>query len=604
MWNLIFLITGLIFIILLMIIFFRKDVLKTRENQIFKYLIVFNLLEYVSEIILQIFVRTIGIDALIVDIFSRIYLIVIFEWFAVFSIYTFVICLNSDVKERYEKNFKKTRNIHIGISAAGILSLLLLPFEKFYEAEKMYSYGLAVDLLKLSLGIYMIVWTIMLLKNFKKLKDKKYVPIFIVLGVLVANVVVQTIDPSILIASMGGTFVCYTMSFTIENPDLRLVRELANNRKLTESNIEEKSNLLFQVSQEVKNPLEKITNLSSEINKSNNKEEIKEKSSQIEHISRDVMGVINNVLDISQMDTQNIKITNHKYDIYKVLKEIIYVTKNKYRDEGKNIDFKYSISNTIPTQLYGDPLKLKQIICSILFSAFSNTEEGYIDLDITHMIKYNLCRLIITISDSGEGLSYDEINKILEDSKELSEKDLARIEDLDMDLKLTKKVIDLLGGSLLLKSDTNGGTTFTIILNQRIAESNDEISKVVELLSNKKRVLLIDDDYLELDRYSYELKKNNLEVISTMYGHDCIEKLASKEKFDLILVDDELEEYNALNILEDIKRLKLKNQKVVIMLEQKKEFMKNKFLNDYPFADYLLKDDYKNEIVRIKDKYL
>ena len=317
MWNLIFLITGLIFILLLMIIFFKKDILKTKENQLFKYLIIINLCEYIAEITLQIFVRTIGIDAQIVDAFSKIYLITIFIWFTIFSIYTFVICLNTGAKEKIERNYRKIRNIHLGIIIAGSISLLLLPFEKFYEADKMYSHGLAVDMLKLSLGIYMVIWTILLLKNFKQLKNKKYIPIFLILFVLLANVIIQSIDPSILIASMGATLICYTMSFTIENPDLRLVSELANNRKLTESSIEEKSNLLFQVSQEVKMPLTEISKLSSDINKSNDKNEIKEKSFKIENTARNALSVINNVLDISQMDTQNIKITDNSYTIYK-----------------------------------------------------------------------------------------------------------------------------------------------------------------------------------------------------------------------------------------------------------------------------------------------
>ena len=89
-----------------------------------------------------------------------------------------------------------------------------------------------------------------------------------------------------------------------------------------------------------------------------------------------------------------------------------------------------------------------------------------------------------------------------------------------------------------------------------------------------------------------------------MYGHDFVEKVANKEKFDLILVDDELEVYSALDILEEIKTRKLKDQIVIIMLDQKKEFMKEKFLEDYPFTDYFLKDDYENEIKRIKEKYL
>ena len=163
-----------------------------------------------------------------------------------------------------------------------------------------------------------------------------------------------------------------------------------------------------------------------------------------------------------------------------------------------------------------------------------------------------------------------------------------------------------MGGALLIKSRIDEGTTFTIIINQKIDTSSEihQIENLAESLSNKKKVLLIDDDYLELDKYNYELKKNNLDVTSTMYAEDCIEKLENKEKFDLILIDDELENYNAIDLLNGIKKLKIKNLKIVIMLEKEKSFMKEKFLRDYPFTDYLLKEDYQNEIKRLASKYL
>ena len=508
-----------------------------------------------------------------------------------------------------KKYYKKVMLMLLPVTVAIVLTTYLAPLYYNNVYPRYYSYGLATDLLVYSIGILLPIWIFRAIRAIRMNKNRqnKTKMYLILIGVVLigsSGALTNIIDKSILLITTAECLMVTLMYFTIENPDMKLITELANNRKLTESNVEEKSNLLFQVSQEVKTPLMQITNLSSEINKSNDKNEIQAKSLEIENTARNVMSVINNVLDISQMDTQNIKITNNTYDIYKLLKEVVYLTKNKYRNDDKNIDFKYSVSNTIPTSLYGDSLKLKQIICSILFNAFENTEEGYIDLDISHMIKYNLCRLIITISDTGKGLSYEEINSILEDSKEISEQELAKIDDLNINLKMVKKIIDLLGGSLLVKSDPEIGSTFTIILNQKIAGGNDSISPLVETLSNKQRVLLIDDDYLELDSYAYELKKNNLEVISTMYGYDCIEKLANKEKYDLILVDDELKEYNAINILEDIKKLKIKNQKVIIMIEKEKEFMKDKFLRDYPFADYLLKDNFKSEIKRIISKYL
>lgn len=591
------------FSILIMFLFFKKEHIQNIETRLYKVLIITNFIGLILELLCTYASSIYETNPLLSDIIYKSYLVYLLCWTAVFTYYVYKV---SATKLPNWNNAKK----FLGISLCVIINLIvyLLPIEVVIKNnfQIRYTTGISVMYTYAVSSILVIIMLVILFKNRRNIKRKKYIPVFVFFVVGTIAIVVQLLEPQLLLITYVETFICVIMYFTIENPDMKLLNEFVNNKKLTETSIEEKSNLLFQVSQEVKKPLMQIFELSSAINKSNDKNEIKDKSSEIETISRNVTEVINNVLDISQMDKQNIKITNNTYNIYKLLKEIIYLTKNKYREEGKNIDFKYSISNTMPEILYGDSLKLKQVICSILFNAFANTEDGYIDLDVAHIVKYDVCRLIISISDSGSGMELEKINEILTDSREIDEKELNKISNLDVDLKLSKKIIDLLGGALLIKSELNKGTTFTIIINQIIemnTESN-QIKSLAENLSNKKKVLLIDNDYLELDKFSYELKMNSLEVVSTMYGQDCIEKLENKEKFDLILVDDELENFNALDILKGIKKLKIKNLKVVIMLEKEKEFMKQKFLNDYPFTDYLLKENYKDEIKRIKDTYL
>ena len=601
--GVIFPLSAIPFSILIMFLFLRKEHIQNIETKLYKVLIITNFIGLIIEILCTYASSIYATQKIFADFIYKSYLVYLITWTSLFTYYVYRVSRTSNDDIPRSKKF-----LIISLAIIANLTLYLLPIDVVIKDnfQTRYTTGLSVIFAYSVSGILVFILLWLLFKNRKNIKRKKYIPVFVFFVVGTISIIIQMVEPQILLLTYVETFICVIMYFTIENPDMKLLNEFVNNKKLTETSIEEKSNLLFQVSQEVKKPLLQITELSSEINKSNDKNEIKDKSSKIETISRNVSDVIDNVLDISQMDRQNIKVTNHAYDIYKILKEIIYVTKNKYRDEGKNIEFKYSISSTIPEMLYGDPLKIKQVICSILFNAFANTEEGYIDLDVTNMVKYDVCRLIITITDSGNGMTLEQINEILNDAKELDEKELSKIENLDVDLKLAKKIVDLLGGALLVKSELNKGTTFTIIINQLIDDSNEtrQIQALADTLSNKKKVLLIDDNYLELEEYAYELRRNSLEVVSTMYGQDCIDKLEKNEKFDLIIVDDELENFNSLEILKGIKKLKIKNLKVVIMLEQKKEFMKEKFLRDYPFTDYLLKSNYKDEIKRIKDKYL
>ncbi len=590
------------FSILIMILFFKKGYINNIETKLYKILIITNFVGLILELLCTFASTIYDTNRFLSDFIYKSYLIYLLDWTAIFTYYVYRVSTKLP-------NFNKLKKLMV-IALCFLINAIvyILPIELVIKNDFQirYTTGLSVTFSYLMSAILVTIILVILFKNRKNIKRKRYIPVFVFFVVGTAAIIIQLLEPKLLVITYVETFICVIMYFTIENPDIRLLNEFINNKKLTEASIEEKSNLLFQVSQEVKEPLMNITKLSGEIVKNNDLNYTHEMAFEIETISRNVTSVINDVLDISQMDKQNIRITKTSYNIYKLLKEIIYVTKNKYRDEEKNVEFKYSISNTIPEYLHGDFLKIKQVICSILFNAFDNTDEGFIDLDVTHMIRYDVCRLIISISDTGSGIELKKVNEILKSNEEITEQELNKLESIDVDLKITKKIIDIMGGALLIKSELNKGTTFTIIINQSIDTSNENsnIKVIAESLSNKKKVLLIDNDYLELDKYRYELKENSLEVVATMFGEDCTQKLKNKENFDLILINDELDNLSAIDVLKQIQKLKIKNLKVIIMIEKEKEFMKDKFLRDYPFTDYLLKDNYKEEIKRLITKYL
>ena len=148
MWNLTYLVTGFIFIILLVAIFFSKEVLSSKENIVFKYILIANVLEYLIEIPLQILVRTIDINNILVDIFCRLYLISITISYILFTLYVFVICLDK-FKKNYNKLIKNSKIYLIIFETISISLLLFLPFSKYYDASKMYISGPAIDFLKI-----------------------------------------------------------------------------------------------------------------------------------------------------------------------------------------------------------------------------------------------------------------------------------------------------------------------------------------------------------------------------------------------------------------------------------------------------------------------
>lgn len=447
---------------------------------------------------------------------------------------------------------------------------------------------------------YIILMLFTILRSLSnKPNMKKLIPFYFLISGLIFIAFLRAIIPQVNFISIMFSTLDLIMFFTIENPDLKMLEEYNRNRELVETGFEERANLLFKITQDVKNPIKKIKLYSDNILQSNDIEENNEMAYNISQISSNLINTVDEVLSISTLDRKNVKIYNLSYDVYNIFNQIIYITKSKL---DKTIDFKYSISNTIPTKLDGDSLKLKQIICSLLLK--DNKSNSIVDLDISHLIKDDICRLIITINKTASSLSLHDVNEILSSDIEINKGKLEKLDNLVVDYGIVKKLVDLLNGNFIIKTDDKE-ITFTIIIEQLIdGKYNDNVVlKLAEKISNKKKVLLVDDDYKELTMLSNELKKNNFDVDAIMYGEDAITKLASDEKYDILLIDDEMTSGNAVVLIGRIDELKLNDLVKIVMLDGKKESIKKHYISDYSFVDCLIKDNYKEEIRRIKEQY-
>ena len=600
MWNLTYLATGFIFILLLVAIFFSKEKISSKENIVFKYILIANILEYLIEIPLQILVRTIDINNILIDIFCRLYLVSITISYIIFTLYVFIICFNNK-KKSYNNKIKNMKIILLILEVIIVILLLFLPFSKHYDSLKMYIDGLAVNLLVGFIFIQLVVYIILLLSNFKNLKNKKYLPIYFIIICLIFMVVLNSIDPSILISSAITTFICYTMFFTIENPDTKMIAELEKNKKLIEQGNEDKSNFLFRMSQEVKKPIDDIIRVNNIINENNDLETIKKCSKYIDYNSNELKSIVNNVLDVSKMDTYNIKMINSSYNVHNVFTEIF----SKYENIiSSNIDYRYNISKNIPEILYGDPVKIKQVVHTILENSSKYTKHGFIEANVDSIVKNNVCRLIISIEDSGCGMSIDKVNQLLTVSETISEEDLPKLDSINLDINIVSKIVRLLGGQLIIKSEEHVGSEFIIILEQKIKNDEEQNKNYFsKFISHKKRVLIVSDKQEDLNTISEYLKKENIEVVKSMYANECIDRINNDEKYELIIVADEMSPVTGINLLQQLKENNKFKTPIIIILDKNKESIKEHYLND-GFNDYILKENINEELDRITKKFI
>ena len=567
--------------ILISVVFFSKKGVKNNETIIFKYMLITNIVESTLTNLIVLVALTINSNEILI-LLNRLDVITIITWCSLMFFYIY------NVSKKNKS--KKLILTFVFINIIMYLLALILDVNIINSNGIMDSQG-PLTILGLVGAIFYIIAMIItvLLKNNNQNKSK-YTPLYFLIILIVVVAILRAIIPEINFISLMISFINLIMIFTIENPDIKLVEELIENRKIIERSSEEKSAFLFKMSQGIREP---VHNIDREIEKYKNGSKTKKDTNiiinNIYSNNQKIDYLVNDVLGITSFDRSNIKKSESTYNIYSLLEDI--KRRGKTYIEGK-IDYNFSVVDNIPTELYGDKIKIKQVLMSVIINAIKNTKEGYVHVDVSSFTKYDVCRLVITVEDSGCGMDIVKINNILEQDLEITEKEYLKIQKLDVDLPLSYKIIKSLGGTMYIKSDINKGTELIITLDQYIA--NHLNNKNSEYLLNIKRVLIVDDKDSEIRKIKTNLEHKGYDVSVSMYGDDCIEKISNKEYYDIILINDEMSIMNGIEIVEKLNELHNKSKKIVL-LNKDKLFIADHYLED-GFDDFIDKTNLLEEL--------
>lgn len=597
---------ALVFSILLCLIYFSKKKVKTIENKVYGVMLLMGTLDSLIITIERILVISGNINDItplvnaILQITNKVDYIALITLSSCLFIYTLLITVTKS-KDKIKTIIKIISIINFII----FIIMLFLNVELITSGNIISVSGGPIIPAFITCGIYILLSIFITLVNIHKL-SKKHMPIVSIIFIFLFLMFIFKNDPYIMIISIAVTFVNYLMYFTIENPDLKVVNELLRNRELVEKQMEDKSRFLFEMSQEIKTPTKNILSVVKNFDKLDEDIDKKESIGIIGNNANNILFKLNDILNISSMDASKIKISNNEYNTLNLFNNIKNITKNSIGN--KNLKLEIDITDNVPEKLYGDDVKLKQIIMSVLFNSIENTKEGLISVEADSIVRYDVCRLIVKISDTGCGMSLSKINSILDDNQELTENDVIKLDELDMDLKATIKAVKLLGGSFNIKSEENKGSTFTIVIDQKcdIEEKTNIVKDALKYSSDvfgKKRILIVDNDKEELFKITDILSKYNVDINTAMSSKDCVDKIKSGELYNLIIVDDELKNSSAMSVLKALKELKKFKVPVIVMLDKSKEHFKKYYIED-GFDAVIIKNDLTDEVDKIVKEHL
>ena len=593
-----FLIEAIVYSMLLMTVYFRKKVFKSKENKVYSILVVVSFFELIIELILD-FVGPMYKEIPNVSYFvARLFSFGVELWITILLCYVLFVCLSIKKKERY---ISVVRNIAVVLMIIFTTLNFILPLNFKYDGYIAYTYGPSVNIIYLSAFLYSFIGIIALIRNIKNIKDKRFFPILIFLIVGGIASYIQYMNPGLLLATPIHAFITFLMYFTIENPDVKMIEEYHKAKEISDNANEDKTMFLYNMTNDIRLITKDINyNTDAAINEMSNKKVDKDLVNDylraIKENTARFTTMTNEILDVDSIDSASIKVYDDKYNIKLLLKKIVTL----YSDEcsKKGLTFRSDIASDLPEYLYGDNLGLKNVLISILDNSIKYTKEGYIELNVNTIIKNNIARLIITIEDSGVGISPDEMDSIFYKRKE-------EIDGSNMKSNLftARKLITLMGGTIIPSSNYGTGTTMKIVLDQKIVEEANEKYNKYESFYDEKKILLVDDNISTEKIISKLLRDTNIKLDYVSLGKEALDKIRGKEKYDLILLDEVMDPLDGVTVMKKFKDIR--NFKTnVILLTRNNEYEYNEEYLKYGFSGYLLKPISKDKLFEIIDKYL
>ena len=591
---------SLIFILILNIVYFSKKRADLEENKPYKVILISSLIVATIDTVIHIICSANTFESIVNNYYTLLnYLNKILS--ALFSVifsslffYTLLIT--------YDKVRKNPKKISTILIIANIVFSVIMLFTniELVDAKVATNVTGATTMLGYAMVAIMLTCSLLVaLTNIKKL-DKRYLPIFIVFLLLVILYFFSLLIPGMIIYDLILALMCYIMYFTIENPDMKMLDEVHKAKVISDNANEEKTLFLYNMTNEIRaitKDIDKETDniLDETDNKKIDIEEINNSARNIKGSTAKFTTMTNEILDISSIDSASVRIYNEKYNIKRLLKELVGIYKPKA--QNKNLDFRVSIASDIPEYLYGDGINLKKVLTIILDNSIKYTNNGYIEFNINTIIKGDIVRLIISVEDSGIGMKAEDINKIFTKKQEREDN-----HNLNNNLYNAKRLITLMNGTIVPSSSYGSGTTMKIILDQKYDTIDTDINKY-DNIYDKKKILLIDDSPSSEKLFNKILSETNIELTSVKLGKEGLEKIRNKEKYDLILLDEELEPQNGHIIMRKLLEIRNFNTKVILLTKDNKYDYDDSYLQE-GFTDYIIKSSDKEEILNKMNKYL
>lgn len=523
MYSICFTIAGVIFSILLFIIYSFKTNFSISENKIYHSIIITTIITGLIEIYAFILVRNNIPENSNLYLFALKFLFLGFvTWLYLFTLYTVIVTLKLKDKD----NDKYRIILVISSIIFTILSIItiILPISINKVGDLLLPTGSGVEVIYLLAVLCFVIMIISIISNHRELKNKKYYPVYFLLVILGIMILIQKIFPDLLLINFSLSIIIYIMYFTIENPDIKLSKELKYTKELLNKRNELASNTINNLIISIKEPLTEIANFSNKkINKNNislSLEEIKE----LQKTTLSLVDKVNKVMDITRIESSDYSIKERKYQTSNLIDNIKGIL------EKNNKEVNYEIS-TLPKILYGSDINIVQTFSYLVDFISKNFENYTLSIKISNLLVRNKCHLKFSLVVDSK---YNNLDMYEKDNK-------YTLSNKSIEYEIYEKLIDLQRGHNFISKD-GSKVIFEFSLYQRqeeVKEINDN-EEIEYFDASDKNVLVALNSHNDIRNLSELLMNYNVNITTAGSVNELNELLSSNKTFDLVFLSDHI----------------------------------------------------------------
>ena len=597
---------GLIFLILVLIMYMTKKKYNSLRNDLFKFLLFLTLFMLIIELC---YVPAIKYQDVIFNydiVLSRIFCYSVIVWIVSFFFYV----TNLNDSNNKEENKKKTFIISFIISLA-LCILDTLPFFKLKTSLQNGIYiisGSAISVLYIIAGITIVflLFTLIRSKLSSEIKSPIFFIILIFLSTSVFNItVIDTNDIPFLLS-----FFVVGLYFTTESQDRLLRDELNDAKEKAEEINKAKTDFLSNMSHEIRTPLNTILGFSDSLLKEDNltKEKVVSDAVNINEASINLLDLINNILDISRIESGSEDLFEKEYLLSDVLSEINSSVIPKLN--RKKIVFDIVLDSKMPNKFFGDSSKIFKVLINVINNAIKYTTYGSIKLEIKYEINDNLCSISFVVSNTGHLMKEENFNIDFEDFIKLDNNN--NIDSEMLGLIISKKLLNILGGTIDFANEVNKGTRYTINVVQKIVDTKEignlfakekDLNDEEIINCENKKILIVDDNDMNLKLAKKIFSDFNFSIIDlAKSGEECLNYVKEKE-YDIIFIDHMMPNMDGIETLHKLKDTGLKINYVIALTANTYDGIKDIYIKE-GFDDYLAKPISLKSVRKLLKKYI